>query len=67
MTQDENCRWHMKRIKAAKSMDDLRECQADIDYDVWEDMEWTKVKKDLNRVKNYMQYKISELEGAHGG
>ena len=56
----------MKRIKAAKSMDDLRECQADIDYDVWEDMEWTKVKKDLNRVKNYMQYKISKLEGADG-
>ena len=56
----------MKRIKAAKNMDDLRECQADIDYDIWEEMEWTKVKKDLNRVKNYMQYKISKLEGADG-
>ena len=47
-------------------MDDLRECQADIDYDIWEEMEWTKVKKDLNRVRNYMQCKILKLEEADG-
>ena len=63
MRQDENCRWHMQRIKNAKSMDDLRECQAEIDYDIWEEMEWTLVKKDLNRVQNYLQYKMGVMQG----
>jgi hypothetical protein len=56
----------MLRIKNAKSMDDLRECQAEIDYDIWEEMEWTLVKKDLNRVKNYMHYKTCELGKTNG-
>jgi len=63
LRQDENCRWHMQRIKNAKSMDDLRECQAEIDYDIWEEMEWTLVKKDLNRVQNYLQYKMGVMQG----
>lgn len=62
MIQHDNCRWHMLRIKNAKSMDDLRECQAEIDYDIWEEMEWTLVKKDLNRVQNYLQYKIGVMQ-----
>lgn len=62
MSQDENCRWHMQRIKNSKSMEDLRECQAEIDYDIWEEMEWTLVKKDLNRVQNYLQYKIGLMQ-----
>lgn len=62
MSQDENCRWHMQQIKNAKSMEDLRECQAEIDYDIWEEMEWTLVKKDLNRVQNYLQYKIGSMQ-----
>lgn len=52
----------MQQIKNAKSMEDLRECQAEIDYDIWEEMEWTLVKKDLNRVQNYLQYKISVMQ-----
>jgi hypothetical protein len=51
----------MKRIKAAKSMDDLRECQADIDYDIWEDMEWTLDKADVNRVRNYFEFRCMTL------
>ena len=62
MSQDQNCRWHMQRIKNAKSMEDLRECQAEIDYDIWEEMNWTLVKKDLNRVQNYLQYKIGVMQ-----
>ena len=62
MSQDENCRWHMRQIKNARSMEDLRECQAEIDYDIWEEMEWTLVKKDLNRVQNYLQYKIGVMQ-----
>ena len=52
----------MLRIKKAKNMDDLRECQADIDYDIWEDMEWTKVKKDLSRVRNYFRHKVDQIK-----
>lgn len=51
----------MKRIKAAKSMDDLRECQADIDYDIWEDMEWTLDKANVNRVRNYFEFRCMTL------
>ena len=52
----------MQRIKNAKSMEDLRECQAEIQYDIWEEMQWTLVKKDLNRVQNYLQYKIGSMQ-----
>lgn len=61
MSQDENCRWHMQRIKNAKSMEDLRECQAEIDYDIWEEMEWTLVKANVNRVRNYLEFRCMTL------
>ena len=51
----------MKRIKAAKSIADLRECQADIDYDVWEEMEWTLDKANVNRVRNYFEFRCMTL------
>lgn len=57
----------MLRIKNAKNMDDLRECKADIDYDIWEDMEWTQVKKDLNRVSNYLECKIKSMSEGNNG
>lgn len=51
----------MLRIKKAKNMDDLRECQADIDYDIWEDMGWTLDKANVNRVRNYFAFRCMTL------
>lgn len=51
----------MLRIKNAKNMDDLRECQAEIDYDIWEEIEWTLVKANVNRVRNYFAFRCMTL------
>jgi hypothetical protein len=42
-------------------MEDLRECQAEIDYDIWEEMEWTLVKANVNRVRNYLEFRCMAL------
>ena len=56
-----NEKWHMLRIKEAKNVDDLRECIAEIDYDKWEEMEWTMDKAKLNRVRNYFAFKCMSM------
>ena len=57
----DNFRWHMKRMKDAKTIDALRECWCDIDYDIWEEMPWTMSKVKVNQARNYMQVKKEEL------
>jgi len=61
MDEPANERWHMMHIKNAKNIDDLRECQAEIDYDIWEEMEWTLVKANVNRVRNYLEFRCMTL------
>lgn len=51
----------MIRIKEAKNVDDLRECIAEIDYDKWEEMQWTLDRAKMNRVRNYLVYKCMAL------
>ncbi len=67
-----NEKWHMLRIKEARNIDDLRECIAEIEYDKWEEMEWTKRQSKMNQVRNYFAFKcrsfgIRTSEVSNGG
>ncbi len=57
----DNFRWHMRRMRDAKNMEELRECWCDIDYDIWEEMPWTMSKLKVNQAKNYMKIRKVEL------
>ncbi len=57
----DNFRWHMRRMRDAKNMEELRECWCDIDYDIWEEMPWTMSKLKVSQAKNYMKFKKEEL------
>jgi hypothetical protein len=48
-------------MKDAKTIEDLRECWCDIDYDIWEEMPWTMSKLKVSQAKNYMKFKKEEL------
>ena len=61
MDEPANERWHMMQIKNAKNIDDLRECIAEIEYDKWEEMEWTMHAAKVNRVRNYFAFKCMSL------
>jgi len=54
-------RWHMMQIKSAKNINDLRECIAEIEYDKWEEMEWTMDQAKMNRVRNYFAFKCMSM------
>ena len=56
-----NEKWHMLRIKEAKNIDDLRECIAEIEYDKWEEMEWTMISSKMQRVRSFFAYKCFVL------
>ena len=56
-----NERWHMMQIKKAKNLDDLRGCMFEIDYDKWEQLEWTLDKAKMNRVRNYFAFRCMAL------
>jgi len=56
-----NEKWHMLRIKEAKNIDDLRECIAEIEYDKWEEMEWTMDAAKMNRVRNFFAFKCMSM------
>ena len=42
VTKDENYRWHLKRLMDAETEEQLDAVTMDIEYDKWEEMEWTK-------------------------
>jgi hypothetical protein len=42
----------MMQIKKAQNIDDLRDCIFEIDYDKWEEMEWTLDEAKMNRVRS---------------
>lgn len=56
-----NDRWHMMQIKKAQNIDDLRDCIFEIDYDKWEEMEWTLDEAKMNRVRNYFAFRCMSL------
>ena len=56
-----NDRWHIMQIKKAKTADDLQKCIAEIKYDQWEDMPWTKVESKMARVRNFFAYRCMVL------
>ncbi len=48
-----NDKWHMMQLKKAQTLEELRRCVEEIDYDVWEEMTWTKVESKMDRVRNF--------------
>ncbi len=42
VTDKDNYRWHLKRLKDAETDQQLLAATLDIEYDKWEEMEWTK-------------------------
>ena len=58
---DPNVRWHMKQIKKATTSKELDDCMWEVDYDVWEEMEWTLDKANVNRVRNYFSFRCMTL------
>ena len=58
---DANVRWHLLQIKKAGDRKELEDCAFEIDYDIWEDMEWTLDKSNVNRVRNYFAFRCMTL------
>ena len=52
-----NDKWHMMQLKKAQTLEELRRCVEEIDYDVWEEMTWTKVESKMDRVRNFYAYR----------
>ncbi len=41
VTETDNYRWHLKRLHDATTEQELTAATLDIEYDKWEQMEWT--------------------------
>ena len=55
-----NDKWHMMQLKKAQTLEELRRCVEEIDYDVWEEMTWTKVESKMDRVRNFYAYRMAQ-------
>jgi hypothetical protein len=56
-----NDKWHMMQLKKAQTLEELRRCVEEIDYDVWENMTWTKVESKMDRVRNFYAYRMAQI------
>lgn len=56
-----NDKWHMMQLKNAQTLEELRRCVEEIDYDVWENMTWTKVESKMDRVRNFYAYRMAQI------
>jgi len=56
-----NDKWHMMQLKKAQTLEELRRCVEEIDYDVWEEMTWTKVESKMDRVRNFYAYRMAQI------
>jgi len=56
-----NDKWHMMQIKKAQTLEELRRCVEEIEYDVWENMTWTKVESKMDRVRNFYAYRMAQI------
>ena len=58
-----NVEWHQRQVYLAKTIDDLEQAALDIDYDVYEKIEWTKERRQLARLGTLVEAKRIELNG----
>ena len=56
-----NDKWHMMQLKKAQTLEELRRCVEEIEYDVWEEMTWTKVESKMDRVRNFYAYRMAQI------
>ena len=56
-------RFYMFHIRAAETIDRLNEIKLDIDYDKWEDIDYTKDEDAMEMLRSEWVFRKSELEG----
>ncbi len=58
-----NVEWHQRQIHKAASKDELAQAVIDIEYDAWEQMDWTKDKRQLARLSMLVDAKRKSIDG----